>query len=535
MRRALCLTVVALAALALPAAAQAGRYTVRVCADPATGIGTGEAALPKGISLIQRSAAHVVKVDCGGQIQDDDGISMSISSKAPVAKSYGEPRVVAPAYTGFVSAALYRRITRTAGPNTISYRAEVFHNALIEPMIRSDRGNEQCGGGCDRLGGGVAKAPFQTGNRLGWSTQVPANALRFVLQCDQNDPCVNSSASVRIYGGSVTLQDDEAPTFSVAPTGTLTAGGTVRGTAIAEFTGADRGGGLLRAEVLIDGVVRQTTPLGTCAAPYVLLQPCPLSAKQTLSFDTTLVPDGAHNVSIRLIDATTTNQTTFGPVPVTVDNETDRGEPNGEPSVDQAELRLSLSDRPRTLRYGRSLRVHGLLRTPDGKPISGAEVRIRERLMQVNAPMEDRGSIRTGRDGRFTSILPAGPSRRVVFGYRARRNDTVDAGADALELRVPARVTLHAKRSGRTIRFTGKLLGRPRPASGKLIDLQARERGRWRTFESVRCRGGSGNFRLTYRLGPGARRVRFSFRARVRRDGSYPYVRGYSRTVRPRP
>ena len=47
------------------------------------------------------------------------------------------------------------------------------------------------------------------------------------------------------------------------------------------------------------------------------------------------------------------------------------------------------------------------------------------------------------------------------------------------------RATKRVRRGGR-VRFRGRLLGKPIPRVGKLIDLQAFDGGRWRTFKTVR-------------------------------------------------
>ena len=57
------------------------------------------------------------------------------------------------------------------------------------------------------------------------------------------------------------------------------------------------------------------------------------------------------------------------------------------------------------------------------------------------------------------------------------------------------------------------------------MELQATDRGRWRTFALVRC-GRSGGFRYRYRFSGSGR---FAFRARVRFERAYPYVLRYSR------
>jgi hypothetical protein len=86
---------------------------------------------------------------------------------------------------------------------------------------------------------------------------------------------------------------------------------------------------------------------------------------------------------------------------------------------------------------------------------------------------------------------------------------------------------------GGTIRLSGRPKGLPLPKSGKIVDLQAYEAGRWRTFDTVRARRRA-RYATRYhfvRAQPGRT---FRFRARVRRDDSYAYDLGYSRRVRVR-
>ena len=73
--------------------------------------------------------------------------------------------------------------------------------------------------------------------------------------------------------------------------------------------------------------------------------------------------------------------------------------------------------------------------------------------------------------------------------------------------------------------FRGRLRGGYVPPRGKLVELQATDCGRWRTFALVRS-SRSGAFRYRYRFSGSGR---FAFRARVRFERAYPYVLGYSR------
>ena len=72
----------------------------------------------------------------------------------------------------------------------------------------------------------------------------------------------------------------------------------------------------------------------------------------------------------------------------------------------------------------------------------------------------------------------------------------------------------------------------PAPGLGKVVTLQARERGRWRDFKSARTRAG-GRFAARYRFSRGARGT-FPIRAVARAEAAYPYATGRSRTVRVR-
>ena len=80
--------------------------------------------------------------------------------------------------------------------------------------------------------------------------------------------------------------------------------------------------------------------------------------------------------------------------------------------------------------------------------------------------------------------------------------------------------------------FTGRLLGGPVPRRGVVIDLQVFFRKHWRTFAAPRTNR-RGVYRFKYRFMAGA--ATWRFRARVRRDSSYPFELGTSaRPVRVR-
>lgn len=182
--------------------------------------------------------------------------------------------------------------------------------------------------------------------------------------------------------------------------------------------------------------------------------------------------------------------------------------------------------------FGRGATVRGTLARLGGAPVGGAVVEVWTRPALAGAPFRLAGRLRTNPAGGFGYALPPGPSRvvRLRFaGSAVERASQADAGVV-----VPAAVTIaasrHSVRNGERVRFGGRLLGAPIPAGGKVLDLQAFYRGRWRTFATPRA-GRDGRWSYTYRFGATRGRLVYRFRVAVRPESSYPYALGYSPTT----
>ena len=134
-------------------------------------------------------------------------------------------------------------------------------------------------------------------------------------------------------------------------------------------------------------------------------------------------------------------------------------------------------------------------------------------------------------------MVPKGPSREFRFEYRTRVDDPAAAMRAKVRLGVKPRATLNVRprhvRLGGRIRLTGRVVSRPRPRPGKIVVLQAFDGGRWRTFTTTRSHKG-GRFSRAYRFTRTSSRRTYRFRARLPREGAYPYSTGNSRTVRVR-
>ncbi|MFL5854505.1 MAG: carboxypeptidase-like regulatory domain-containing protein, partial [Solirubrobacteraceae bacterium] len=180
------------------------------------------------------------------------------------------------------------------------------------------------------------------------------------------------------------------------------------------------------------------------------------------------------------------------------------------------------------VRYGHRPRVSGRARRVDGVALVSATVTV--------APAGGAWT-RTavaGTDGRYAVRIPAGPSR--TLSVQALAPGASSLACASIRVKTRAAVRLRATRRvrpGGRVRFRGRLLGRPIPRRGKLVELQAFDGGRWRVFAIPRARR-SGRYHASYRLRRTFGPRTFRFRALVRAESGYPYALGYSRTVRVR-
>jgi len=212
--------------------------------------------------------------------------------------------------------------------------------------------------------------------------------------------------------------------------------------------------------------------------------------------------------------------------------------PNGSPASPNARLSATfLRHRSRrTVRFGRGAAVQVVLTGEQLQPIAGAALQVRTREVRSGAEWSVAPAVTTGADGRALVRLAPGPSRRLLVEYRSHIGDERPAAGDVVRLNVRAGVLLRVRprrvHAGRVIRMSGRLRDAPAGSLGKLVTLQARERGRWRDFETARTRR-AGRFSARYRFSRGARGT-FPIRAVARADASYPYATGRSRAVRVR-
>lgn len=366
-----------------------------------------------------------------------------------------------------------------------------------------------------------------------------ATFVRYSIGCFATPCALKTNATpstgvinVQIFGATVTVNDPTRPAVPrVHPTG-LNAGGVVGGDEPVVFDATDNSG-IRRAE-LVDvtpGEPAQVLASDPLRCDYSYAKPCPNATG--LAIRARSMRPGTRTLRVRVTDAGG-NVAESGALTVQVG-----GALNGTNASPGARLTATFNNRRsrRHVAYGKRARIRGRVTDATGNPIGGATIQVLDRQLRTGTRYRLVGEITTGADGRFTLLPGRGPARAIRFEYRMRRQLAAPTAADMVTMRVRAGATLSIRPrsvgpNGR-IRMSGRLKGGPIPRSGKVIELQAFDGGKWRTFETVRARR-SGRYRAAYRFTNATRGRTLTFRARVRRDDSFPYYLGYSNRVRVR-
>jgi len=288
---------------------------------------------------------------------------------------------------------------------------------------------------------------------------------------------------------------------------------------------SDRGGGLYRVRILVDGSSARNVPFaGTanrCVEPFAYTVPCPLSGESKISFDTTQLADGRHQFALAVVDAAGSSVQT-APTDIAVDN---AGRSCIYGIAGNSAPKFKVRKRTWPARAGQRPAVAGYLML-GRKPVRGAMVRAVSRS-RGERHFSPAGYARTTRRGHFRLRLRAGTSRKVRLAYCAPGGGAVKD----LRIKVTASSSLRANRrsvsNGQKVMFRGRLTGRPVPRVGKLVEVQAFFRSHWRTISTTRTTR-TGLWHFAYRFGGTRGRVRYRFRAFIPAENGYPYEPGAS-------
>jgi hypothetical protein len=373
------------------------------------------------------------------------------------------------------------------------------------------------------------------------SAYFPNSEFDIFMNCDIG-PCAPGPTILAHYIAATEV-DPNAPTVS-APSGSLLAGGPIRGHQTIAAKLSDKGGGLAEAAVFVNGVLAGQAKTETCSVvsvhnPSVIGQvatstsPCPKEDSFEWTLDTESYPfhDGSNSVAVCGFDFSTLDSPNRGcsaPQLVNVDNSCTPAAVNGGELL-SAQFAASHEDTV-TVGFGKGAEISGRLETNAGDPVPGAALCIKMATIGVDPSAQTVASVVTGAEGTYEYKVDPGPDRRIVIGYR------YDSRQVARDVRYYAHVAPTLKssppvlRNGESVHLWGRLPG-PR-AGRRVVVMQANAPGsrRWITFRRATSNA-KGAFRSDYRFTSTTRRTRYRFRALVPSQAGYPWVQGHSKPV----
>ena len=233
-------------------------------------------------------------------------------------------------------------------------------------------------------------------------------------------------------------------------------------------------------------------------------------------------------------DATETNSTTYGPVPVQVLNHPAPAA-SSNPVVEgsyrtAARLVLTSSSAKAVVRrrFGRPTTLAGRLVDGEGHPLGRSTLSVFGSTTVPGAQLRPLGTVTTDDAGRLRFELPAGPSRRIIV-----QSATLGVVADflarvAAPLRLlPSRTRLQNKQK---LVLTSYLLGGAAPTGSADVAFQVLIGHQWRTF-ATRPIDRRGRARIEHRFKVTYHPLTYRFRAVVVGRRTFPFANATSPAI----
>jgi hypothetical protein len=307
MTRALLAVAMLLAASAISTGpALAGSYAVTACAGVSPLVNNSWQAVNNNTAYLETSS-NCGGADVTGGAKSTSGLAaadvLGLGTNVPAGATAGW-QFAAPAGDEISAVSMDRDLyEQTEG--WVPQIVDATGNVLPGETCTFSAGN----GGCEVSGPAV---------HTGLSTTSLAIELLCHPEPFELTVCANGfsqhDARVELNSATVTITDEQPPQIT-STSGSLFAGGLVRGTLLGTITGSDNSG-VQYTRVYVDGtqIAQQAS-----ACDFTLAAPCPASSSNQFNLDTKTLANGPHQIQAAVVDAAG-NQTLSSPVQVTVYN-----------------------------------------------------------------------------------------------------------------------------------------------------------------------------------------------------------------------
>jgi hypothetical protein len=291
---------------------------------------------------------------------------------------------------------------------------------------------------------------------------VDAGSVLFRVLCTNAGSTCSRPLRVDYSSAQVGIKDVLFPTVSGVK---VVDSGDSSGILTVSYNASDRGGGVYRAVVNVDGKPSAVQPLGggDCADAnpadadayqFLVPVPCPGAVNGAVTkINYRTLPPGPHAVEIAVEDAAGNSTSVYATQFPKLNAENAPSTPAGVKRLLNAKIKVWFAKGRKTRftsRYGTRVVTRGRLLDSAGKPVRGARIDVFHRLRSSGHKRLLKTGLKTRADGRITLILPLNiDTRGIEYDFRAVRPGKITS-------RQILRLTV--KRHGRT--FIRKLKSR---------------------------------------------------------------------------
>lgn len=288
-------TLTAAGILAAPSATHAATYTIQQCHSQTNYAVSGLVGSFQGAYAYFSSACSVDNANLGGNF--DPGVGHGDGDRAQIT-------FTAPPGTSLDQIAANR--TAAAGASR-DYGTPVAH------LFRSPGGVLESFSALGRASAsGPLLLPLDGSQSFTWG-----------VVCNGFAGCPAGNTFFWLRDLQIKLRDATAPSLSNVAGGLRSETERARVRSLT-YDAADSGGGVFRQRLIVDGVERSVDTVdvngGRCALPFTASAPCKPDVSGAVSFDTSTLSDGTHQLVLDVRDATDENKRLHGPWTITVDN-----------------------------------------------------------------------------------------------------------------------------------------------------------------------------------------------------------------------
>lgn len=180
------------------------------------------------------------------------------------------------------------------------------------------------------------------------------------------------------------------------------------------------------------------------------------------------------------------------------------------------------------VRYGKNVTFAGHLVDSGGSPLGGAQVQVF--VLPKEGAEQQVATLTTDEEGKFGYEVAAAASGEVRFTYAGDSSHLPAEGTASLDVSGASSLKVDHDQvlNGQSVEFSGRVRGRPLPATGKLVELQVLLSDKWQTFRTARTEP-DGTWSISYHFKRTCGIQHFHFRLFLPEEAGYSLKAGTSR------